>query len=587
MKKTTICLLISLGIVSLLLLLENRPFYQILDLKLFDLQMNLRKAPAQDQRILFVEMDDMAVDQLGRWPWPRNIFANIVNTLHSLGAKQIVFDVTFSQPNQVFIDKEAVDHIFQGKDEINNYIVDETGILKGKQTIDSQDAIFTLDQIRNGLLQYTDTAEQKLQDALIDNDEILSTAFKNSNSFIGYSFEIITEQADINKDQVYPEIQEQITSWVKDHPNMNAADLPSSLSKNPHFDSNEIREIFLRSKLHNLITDDLEISLQSVSQKLNADSIVIKPNFNFVKNQLMEKRIKSALDKDPQAQMVNLVYQFQIFDADTLQAFKEAWSKTKKEFKVKIKFGKPLPAKQDFLKARNLEAPIELFTNAVTGGGFLNGIPDQDGVLRSVPLFIKYKGTIFPHIAIASILDLYKPQKISFEPGQFFILHKANVDGNLQDIHIPLDEQGVIFVNWAGRWKDTYRHASGADIYRLYYLWDSLAHAQANSKEAADLKTEVRENEKILKEKVEGSICIIGLTAAGTHDFNPIPYESAYPMVGTHGNVLNSILTEQFITKAPRTTDVMILLILAIVVGLSLPFLSSFHGLLELISGGS
>jgi len=146
MKKATICLLISLGIASFLFLLENKPFYQILDLKLFDLQMNLRKAPAQDERILFVEMDDVAVDQLGRWPWPRNIFANMIDTLQSLGARQVVFDVTFSQPNQVFIDKEAVGHIFQGKDEINNYIVDETGILKGLQTVPSLDAIFTLVQ---------------------------------------------------------------------------------------------------------------------------------------------------------------------------------------------------------------------------------------------------------------------------------------------------------------------------------------------------------------------------------------------------------------------------------------------------------
>jgi len=580
MKKTAICLLISLGIASVLLLLESKPFYQILDLKLFDLQMNLRKAPSVDQRILFVEMDDATIDQLGRWPWPRNVFANITNTLTSLGARQVVFDVTFSQPNQVFIDKEAVGHIFQGKDEINNYIVDETGILKGMQTVSSQDAIFTLEQIRNGLLQYTDTAENKLKDALIDNDEILSAAFKNSNSFIGYSFEIITEQRDIDKDRLYPQVQEQITSWVGSHPEKDFNGLPSSLKENPHFDTPEMAKLFLRSKLQLLIQDNIEISHQTAAQQLKMDPGAIKPEFNFVKNRIFEEKIEFALNNDPQTQMIDLIYQLEIFDADTQQAFGEAWSKIKKEFEVKIKLGKPLPTGQEFLKARNMEPPIELFTNAVTGGGFLNGIPDQDGILRVVPLFIQYKGAIFPHIAIASVLNLFKPQKISFQPGQFITLHNANVDGNLKDIQIPINEKGLTLVNWAGRWKDTYRHTSGADIYRLYYLQDSLVSAQVNSQEAADLKTEVLENEKILKEKVEGSICIIGLTAAGTHDFNPIPYESAYPMVGTHGNVLNSILTEQFITKVPRATDVFILLILAIVVGLSLPFLSSLHGLL-------
>ena len=102
MKKAALCLLISFGITFLLVSLANKPFYQILDQKLYDLQMNLRQPPAQDPRILFGEMDDAAIEQLGRWPWPRNVFANITNTLNALGARQIIFDVTFTQPNQVF-----------------------------------------------------------------------------------------------------------------------------------------------------------------------------------------------------------------------------------------------------------------------------------------------------------------------------------------------------------------------------------------------------------------------------------------------------------------------------------------------------
>ncbi len=86
--------------------------------------------------------------------------------------------------------------------------------------------------------------------------------------------------------------------------------------------------------------------------------------------------------------------------------------------------------------------------------------------------------------------------------------------------------------------------------------------------------------EEKLKEMVKDSICIIGLTAVGTHDYNPIPYEATYPMVGTHGNIINSILTEQFITKTPRETNLIILFALAIIVGTALSFLSSIIGLI-------
>ena len=52
-----------------------------------------------------------------------------------------------------------------------------------------------------------------------------------------------------------------------------------------------------------------------------------------------------------------------------------------------------------------------------------------------------------------------------------------------------------------------------------------------NSDKSIKFKKQAEEKESLLRKKVKDSICIIGLTAAGTHDFNPIPYESTYPMV--------------------------------------------------------
>ncbi|MCK5180725.1 MAG: adenylate/guanylate cyclase domain-containing protein, partial [Candidatus Omnitrophica bacterium] len=549
------------------------------DLKLYDLQMTLRKPPVEDPRILFVEMDEEAINNLGRWPWPRSVFAHIIDTLDSLGARQIIFDVTFSQPTQTIVDKEAAEHIFQGKEQINNYITDEAGMIKGKDTIDQAQALWTLEQIRDNFLTFTNAAEQKLQSALIDNDQVLSVSFANSRSFIGYSFEVISEEADLRKDRAYLKVKKDIDNWAHGHMENSFDNLPSSLKQNPHFSKHELQGIFLRAKLRFLIQKDIEISLDKTAEALHVEPKEIKSNFYLVKHQLVEDKILSALVKNPRSKFVDMIYQFEIFDPQTQEFFKEVWTKVKKEFEAKAKFGKPLFKEQEFLKAKNMEAPIEKFIEVVTGGGFLNGIPHQDGILRFVPLFIKYKGRLFPHIAVASILNLYKPKKISFDPGKYFILHQANVDGNIKDVHIPIGRQGTTFINWAGRWQDTFRHISGSDIYRLFFLRETVASEKEDSDKTIKLTKQLQEKEMALKKEVQGSLCIIGLTAAGTHDFNPIPYESTYPMVGTHGNVLNSILTGQFITQAPRPVNLTILLVLAVVIGLSLPFLSSINGL--------
>ncbi|MBN1869546.1 MAG: adenylate/guanylate cyclase domain-containing protein [Candidatus Omnitrophica bacterium] len=579
MKKSFICLILSLGVAFLLLFLENKPFYQILDLKLYDLMMNLRKPPAQDPRILFVEMDEEAVNNLGRWPWPRNIFAHIIDTLQSLGARQIIFDVTFSEPTQVIVDKQAVGYIFQGKEQIDRYITDEAGIIKGKDTVPQQEALFALNQIQDNFLAFTNTAEKKLQNALIDNDQVLADAFKNSRSFIGYAFEVFSENRDIQKNRIHPKLKSDIGNWVKENIERPFDALPSSL-KNVHpFSRSEMENIFLHAKLQFFIQKDIEISPERAAEALHIAPKEIASDFYLVKHQWIEDKISTALAQNPQAKFIDMIYQFEIFDPDTQESFKEVWTKVKKEFEAGIKFGKPLFEGQEFFKAKDMEAPIEPIIEAVQGGGFLNGIPHQDGVLRFVPLFIEYKNRIFPHIAIASILDLYQPQEISFDPGRHLILHNANVAGHLENVRVPIDQKGAMLINWAGRWQDTFRHISGADIYRLYFLSDSLADEETNSDRSIQLQQKLQEEETALRKKVQGSLCIIGLTAAGTHDFNPIPYESTYPMVGTHGNVLNSILTNQFITQATPAANLTVLFVLAVIMGLCLSFLSSAHGL--------
>ena len=579
MKKTIICLVISFLVASTLLFLENKPFYQILDLKLYDLQMTLRKPPAEDPRILFVEMDEEAIHNLGRWPWPRNVFAHMVDTLHSLGARQIIFDVTFSQPTQIIVHKDAVTHIFQGKDQISDYIADEAGFIKGKETLDPKDALWTLDQIRDNFLTFSDAAEQKLSNALIDNDKILSDSFQNTGSLIGYSFEIISEKDSIEKDRAYSRIEDDIDRWISGRVEGSFNDLPSSLRQNPYFSGDELKRIFLRARLRTFIEKNIEISLDEAAKTLQVAPQEIQPDFYSVKHKWIEDTIFSILKDKPRSELTDIIYQFEIFDPDTQRSFKEVWTKAKKEFEAEIKFGKPSFKEHGFLKARNMEAPIEEFTNAVQGGGFLNGIPHQDGVLRYVPLFVEYNDRIFPHIAIASILDLYKPQKISFDPGKYLVLRAASVNGKTEDVRIPIDEKGTMLINWAGRWQDTFRHVSGADVYRLFFLRDALANQENDPAQTVKLTEQLKEKEASLRKEVEDSLCIIGLTAPGTHDFNPIPYESTYPMVGTHGNVLNSILTRQFITQAPSSVNLTVLLILAALIGLSLPFLSSLNGL--------
>jgi class 3 adenylate cyclase/CHASE2 domain-containing sensor protein len=67
---------------------------------------------------------------------------------------------------------------------------------------------------------------------------------------------------------------------------------------------------------------------------------------------------------------------------------------------------------------------------------------------------------------------------------------------------------------------------------------------------------------------LNGKICLYGLTASGTHDLNPVPMASRYPMVGVHAAVVDNILSGNPMTRIPVHANLAIVLVLAFVSGL-------------------
>ena len=51
-----------------------------------------------------------------------------------------------------------------------------------------------------------------------------------------------------------------------------------------------------------------------------------------------------------------------------------------------------------------------------------------------------------------------------------------------------------------------------------------------------------------MRELFAGKFCIIGNTGSGTTDLGSTPFQNSYPNVGTHANVYNTIMTQEFVT---------------------------------------
>ncbi|MDR3247479.1 MAG: CHASE2 domain-containing protein [Treponema sp.] len=70
--------------------------------------------------------------------------------------------------------------------------------------------------------------------------------------------------------------------------------------------------------------------------------------------------------------------------------------------------------------------------------------------------------------------------------------------------------------------------------------------------------TNYEEKARDIRDKVQGKFCIVGRTDTGTTDIGVNPFHGRYVNVGTHGVVLDTILSEDFITPLPRFWSILL-----------------------------
>src|SRR5712691_1953567 len=76
-------------------------FEQLSSLVAYDVYQRIapREAPP-DAPVLIVDIDERSLKQVGQWPWPRTILAQLVDKLREAGAAVVAFDVLFSEPDR-------------------------------------------------------------------------------------------------------------------------------------------------------------------------------------------------------------------------------------------------------------------------------------------------------------------------------------------------------------------------------------------------------------------------------------------------------------------------------------------------------
>jgi adenylate cyclase len=168
-----------------------------------------------------------------------------------------------------------------------------------------------------------------------------------------------------------------------------------------------------------------------------------------------------------------------------------------------------------FMVAAGVKTNIEIIQQSSYSSGSFNTLPDDDGVVRYVPLLFSYEGELYPSLSFEMIRQIVGERRVDIiydESGVDFI--------KVGDLKIPTDVNGRLFVNYRGAGM-SYHYISAVDVY----------------------------NNSFDKDEIDQAIVLLGTSAAGLLDLRATPFDSTYPGVEVHANVIDNILNGDVIVS--------------------------------------
>ncbi|MCR5401683.1 MAG: adenylate/guanylate cyclase domain-containing protein [Treponema sp.] len=524
-----------------------------LDFRLYDAMLAIKKEPEQSKDILHVNIDNESIDILGEWPWSRDIYADILIQMKELGAERAVFDVEFLSPSKKGVPADAIPNINLAFEERANEIVDSIYLLGDRissgQIAKSEISGFTDDLVSQVVSPTIDELYSSVMDnAYRDNDEYFARAIQ----FFGNTWLTVN-----TREVIFSQTPEEIAYIDNRFLMKNVSDPKDYIKKSNDFTSvdqyngeesgfSPAMHTFLKRArgvgFTNVVIDNdgvrrrVELLFNHNGNYLG--QLTFGPLLNYLDVQKIERKnnklilydvkfpgkderetVKIPLD-DNGRMLINWLH----------RDFGDSFKQESAYSLVQLKF-----LEEDI--AQNLSNLTQYMIRRPDGTlpDFLNDAGD----LYDYALTIKdYKNQLLskctgfdenssPYDGISQdMYDEYFSMKDEF--------YSYVLDYSSQDYNEQIDEvlNGIRKID------------SSVDIAKIDEIKESLL---SEIKTLYENVSSYVKYTKDLKEKFNGAICIIGNTASSTTDLGATPFVRAYFNVGTHANVINTVLQKNFI----------------------------------------
>lgn len=167
---------------------------------------------------------------------------------------------------------------------------------------------------------------------------------------------------------------------------------------------------------------------------------------------------------------------------------------------------------------------IPILQNAARGSGNMNQLPDADGVVRRVPLVLRFGNELYPTLSL-EMMRVYnfaeEYELITNQIGDDEIVRAIRIGRGAGAFEIPTDSRASVLVPYMG---------SSSQRNNRHFTYVSATDVLNNNEEPGVF---------------ENSLVLIGTSAPGLQDIRATPLDRVYPGVEVHANMLHALLESQ------------------------------------------
>jgi len=519
---------------------------------LYDTLLGIKPAATERTDILLVNIDDLAIEEIGAWPWSRDIIADTLIRLREVGGKRAVFDIEYLSPGQAGVNRSYVKTGFPAEyegvhAEILQYLKDFSDAIAAKSI-----PLAAVPEVGTEMSAYIDERMSGLSLSITanifrDNDAYFADALR----YFGHAYLTINSLPINTNDDTKPAIE-----YARAH----------------------------------LMRTDVE----------DPDGLIVRDNALFRREESQVKGISPAilplLSRAAGAGFPNV-----IIDNDGVRRRIELLSEFEGAYIGQLVFSPIIDLLQPEKMVRKGQSLV--LVQALDPAG------PETGNRKDITIPLDEKGRFLVNWLKKNFADAAKPENSSFRHISIYAFKRCDemeeklVDNlkSIEALSIKNAEGYLSYHDAAGwllsgyrelqAWKAALLDGSRADFdpylasrkdffanyaqfleggfdTEIYDTFDRFREMTGDSKYET-MKESIRGNFAIyrgdfeaynaqfdtLAQKCAGSFCILGNTGTATTDLGKNPFHKAYANVGTHANIYNTIMSEQFIMPLPRWTS--------------------------------